>query len=244
MKLKVVNSNSSGNSYALDTGEEILLIEAGCKMADVKKAIDYRLADVVGCIVTHEHGDHAKCAVEYARFGVNVYGPEALKNKKDFPYGKFMPLTESITKKIGSFSVTPFVNHHDVPIFGYLIYHKDMGVMLFSTDSYKIDMALTGINHFLIEANYSDAIIKENFKNGKIDKHQVDRIMLSHMSLDYCVKYLRDCQADRTARTITLCDLSDRNSDPKQFRDTVAGAFAIPTFIAQRGLVINLCTSV
>ena len=240
MKLKVVNSNSSGNSYALDTGEEILLIEAGCKMADVKKSIDYRLADVVGCIVTHEHGDHAKCAVEYARFGVNVYGPEALKDKKDFPYGKFMPLTESITKKIGSFSVTPFVNHHDVPIFGYLIYHKDMGVMLFSTDSYKIDMALTGINHFLIEANYSDAIIKENFKQGKIDKHQVDRIMLSHMSLDYCVKYLRDCQADRTARTITLCHLSERNSDPKQFRDTVAGAFGIPTHIAHRGAIISL----
>jgi phosphoribosyl 1,2-cyclic phosphodiesterase len=240
MKLKVVNSNSSGNSYALDTGEEILLIEAGCKMADVKKAIDYRLADVVGCIVTHEHGDHAKCAVEYARFGVNLYGPEALKGKKDFPYGKFMPLTESITKKIGSFSVTPFVNHHDVPIFGYLIYHKDMGVMLFSTDSYKIDMALTGINHFLIEANYSDAIIKENFKQGKIDKHQVDRIMLSHMSLDYCVKYLRDCQADRTARTITLCHLSERNSDPTIFRNTVSGAFGVPTFIAQKGLVVEL----
>jgi phosphoribosyl 1,2-cyclic phosphodiesterase len=240
MKLKVVNSNSSGNSYALDAGEEILLIEAGCKMADVKKAIDYRLADVVGCIVTHEHGDHAKCAVEYARFGVNVYGPEALKGKKDFPYGKFMPLTESITKKIGSFSVTPFVNHHDVPIFGYLIYHKDMGVMLFSTDSYKIDMALTGINHFLIEANYSDAIIKENFKQGKIDKHQVDRIMLSHMSLDYCVKYLRDCQADRTARTITLCHLSERNSNPKMFADRVAGEFGVPTQVAAKGVVVEL----
>lgn len=240
MKLKVVNSNSSGNSYALDTGEEILLIEAGCKMADVKKAIDYRLADVVGCIVTHEHGDHAKCAVEYARFGVNVYGPEALKGKKDFPYGKFMPLTESITKKIGSFSVTPFVNHHDVPIFGYLIYHKDMGVMLFSTDSYKIDMALTGINHFLIEANYSDAIIKENFKQGKIDKHQVDRIMLSHMSLDYCVKYLRDCQADRTARTITLCHLSERNSSSRLFHDAVAGAFGVPVSCATKGLVVEL----
>ena len=240
MKLKVVNSNSSGNSYALDTGEEILLIEAGCKMADVKKAIDYRLADVVGCIVTHEHGDHAKCAVEYARFGVNVYGPEALKGKKDFPYGKFMPLTESITKKIGSFSVTPFVNHHDVPIFGYLIYHKDLGVMLFSTDSYKIDVALTGINHFLIEANYSDAIIKENFKQGKIDKHQVDRIMLSHMSLDYCVKYLRDCQADRTARTITLCHLSERNSNPKMFADRVAGEFGVPTQVAAKGVVVEL----
>ena len=240
MQLIVINSNSSGNAYALDTGKEILLLEAGMKMADVKRAIDFRLANVVGCVVTHEHGDHAKCAVEYARFGVDIYGPEALKEKKDFPYGRFTALTESFTKKIGSFSVTPFKNCHDVPIFGYLIYHKDLGVMLFSTDSYKLEMTLTGINHFLIEANYSDAIIKENFKQGKIDKHQVDRIMLSHMSLDYCVKYLRDCQADRTARTITLCHLSERNSDPKQFRDTVAGAFGVPTFIAAKGIVVGL----
>ena len=240
VRLICVGSSSLGNSYALDDGKEILLIEAGCKMTEVKRSIDFRLSDVVGCFCTHCHSDHAKYATEYAKFGVNVYGPEDIAKKKDFPFGKFMSLTESITKKIGSFSVTPFVNHHDVPIFGYLIYHKDLGVMLFSTDSYKIDVALTGINHFLIEANYSDAIIKENFKQGKIDKHQVDRIMLSHMSLDYCVKYLRDCQADRTARTITLCHLSERNSDPKQFRDTVAGAFGVPTFIAAKGVVIGL----
>ena len=48
MKLIVINSNSSGNAYALDSGSEILLIEAGCKMAEVKRHIFYRLQDVVG----------------------------------------------------------------------------------------------------------------------------------------------------------------------------------------------------
>jgi phosphoribosyl 1,2-cyclic phosphodiesterase len=229
-----------GNAYAIDSGKDILLLEAGCKMTEVKRAIDFRLQDVAGCIVTHEHGDHAKYAVEYARFGVDIYGPKAIKEKKDFPYGRYTTLVESMTKKIGSFNVTAFHNHHDVEIYGYLIFHPDMGVMLFSTDSYKLSMTLTGIDHFLIEANYSDDIIKENFKKGKLDKHQVDRIMLSHMSLDYCIKYLRDCSADRTAKTITLCHLSERNSDPKIFHDAVAGAFAVPTFIAQKGLVVEL----
>lgn len=248
MKLIVINSNSSGNAYALDSGSEILLLEAGMKMADVKRAIDFRLADVVGCIVTHEHGDHAKYATEYAKFGVNIYGPASLEEKKRFPYGKFTVCRGSVTTRVGSFSVTPFENFHDVPIFGYLIHHRDMGTLLFSTDSYKIPMTITGVNHFLIEANYSDSILKENVWSGKVDKAQADRIMLSHMSLDYCIQYLRDCfsacQGSASAKTITLCHLSERNSDHRQFRSTVASAFGIPCYIAQRGTIIELSKDV
>lgn len=56
MKLIVVNSNSTGNAYALDSGSEILLLEAGVKMAEVKRCINYRLSDVVGVCVSHSHG--------------------------------------------------------------------------------------------------------------------------------------------------------------------------------------------
>jgi len=56
MKLIVTGSNSSGNQYALDSGTEILLLEAGCKMAEVKKHINFRLKDVVGVCVSHSHG--------------------------------------------------------------------------------------------------------------------------------------------------------------------------------------------
>lgn len=241
MRLITIASSSAGNAFALDAGNEILLLEAGCKMADVKRAIDYRLADVVGCIVTHEHGDHCKYATEYAKFGVDVYGPQDIADKKQFPYDRFHALTAEKTYHIGDFDVVPFANHHDVPIFGYLIRHKEMkGTMLFSTDSYKIGMTLRGIKHFLIEANYSDALLKENVWNGNINKAQADRIMLSHMSLDYCIQYLRDCEAEKSAKTITLCHLSERNSDPDLFQKTVAGAFGIPTFCAHKGLIVDL----
>lgn len=255
MRLIVINSSSMGNAYALDSGDEILLLEAGVRMAEVKKAIDFRLKDVVGCVVTHEHGDHFKHASEYAKFGIDIYGHKDIPEKrKQFPYGKFHTLKEGSTKAVGSFRVVPFANHHDVPIFGYIIWHKDMGSLLFSTDSYKISQAVTGINHFLIEANYSDELLKQNVWSGRIDKAQADRIMLSHMSLEYCIKYLRDCQVTALpspsargrkkfagiTRTITLCHLSERNSDPELFRRKVAGAFGIPCFIAQRKAIIEL----
>jgi ribonuclease BN (tRNA processing enzyme) len=101
-------------------------------------------------------------------------------------------------------------------------------------------MTLRGINHFLIEANYEDSMLKENVHNGSISKAQSDRIMLSHMSLNYCIEYLRDCEADKSAKTITLCHLSERNSNQQVFRDTVAGVFGIPTYIAHKGTIVEL----
>ena len=238
-RLICVNSNSSGNSFALDTGSEILLLEAGCKMADVKRSIDFRLKDVVGCITSHRHGDHAKYATEYAKFGVKVYCNKDVADSKSFPYDSCKIIESGKTYRIGSFSVTPFDVAHDVPCQGFLIKHNDFGIMLFATDTFKIPIAVTGIDHYLIEANYCDEMLKDNVWNGKINKAQADRIMLSHMSLQYTVKYLQECKSEN-AKTITLCHLSERNSDPKQFRDTVAGTFGVPVFVASRGTIVEL----
>ena len=185
-------------------------------------------------------GDHCKYATEYAKVGVNVYGPQDIADKKQFPYGKFTALQPEKTVKIGSFMVVPFANYHDCPIFGYLINHPDCGSILFSTDSYKLGMTLRGVNHFLIEANYSDELLKQNVWNGNINKAQADRIMLSHMSLEYCIDYLKDCEAEKSAKTITLCHLSERNSNQEHFQTAVAGSFGVPTYIARKGTVVEL----
>ena len=60
MKLIVLGSSSSGNCYILDNGNEALIIEAGIRFQEVKKALDFNLRKVVGCVVTHAHNDHAK----------------------------------------------------------------------------------------------------------------------------------------------------------------------------------------
>lgn len=243
IKLRVISSSSAGNAYALDSGKEILLLEAGIKMADVKKAIDYRLKDVVGCIISHTHGDHAKYATEYAKFGVKIYCNQDVADKRQFPYGTSSVVRDGITVKIGSFRVVPFDVAHDVPCFGYLIKHSEMGVLMFVTDTYKVPMNITGIDHYLIEANYSDELLKQNVWNGKINKAQADRIMLSHMSVEYTIKYLRDCSVcgcATTTKTITLCHLSERNSDPAMFKSAVESALGVPCNIARKGLVVEL----
>lgn len=56
LKLKCCGSGSSGNSYALISDNEILLIDAGMKIMDIKRMCEWNVRGIVGCIVSHEHG--------------------------------------------------------------------------------------------------------------------------------------------------------------------------------------------
>lgn len=239
VRLICIASSSSGNSFALDAGSEILLLEAGIRHSLVTKAIGFRDDKVVGCLISHRHIDHAKYAEEYVSRGVKVYCNQDVKDAKKFPFGTCEVMEIGKTISIGSFRVSALPLHHDVPTYSYLIQHPDMGVAFFALDTYKLDAIINGVDHFIIEANYDDRILKANVEDGKIDRAQANRLMLSHMSVKNTVHYLKECHAEKS-RNIILCHLSERNSDPEMFRQTVAGAFGVPTYIAEKGTVVQL----
>lgn len=56
MLLGTIATGSTGNSYYIkaDNGE-ILLLDAGIPIADIKRGIDFEVGSVVGCVVTHRH---------------------------------------------------------------------------------------------------------------------------------------------------------------------------------------------
>lgn len=56
MLLKVIGSGSKGNSYVLESENEALILDAGCRIKDVLKAIDYNVSKTCGVLITHEHG--------------------------------------------------------------------------------------------------------------------------------------------------------------------------------------------
>ena len=74
MKLIVIGSSSKGNSYALQAESgEILLLEAGVPLKEVKKAIGYKTEKVVGVLVSHIHVDHCKYIKDYIKACLGVY---------------------------------------------------------------------------------------------------------------------------------------------------------------------------
>lgn len=56
MFMKTIGSGSSGNCYILDSGKEILVLEAGVPFSDVKEIIDYQTSRIIGVLSSHEHG--------------------------------------------------------------------------------------------------------------------------------------------------------------------------------------------
>lgn len=250
MKLVCIGSSSVGNAYALDAGGEILLLEAGIRHTLVSKAIGFRDDKVVGCLVSHHHIDHAKYVEEYSRRGVKIICNQDVANRKKLEMGRRHIFQKPLdTFSVGSFRVCPIPLHHfnndgsECPCHGFLIHHESMGNLFFASDTYKLDFYLSGVDHWLIEANYDDRILKANVEDGKIDRHQANRLMLSHMSLDNTVRFLRDCSVGcgtSATKSIILCHLSERNSDPAQFKSAVESATGVPTYIACKDLVVEL----
>ncbi len=55
LMLKTIATGSNGNSYALMNDNGMLLLDLGVSAKTIKKAIDFRVSDIVCCLVTHKH---------------------------------------------------------------------------------------------------------------------------------------------------------------------------------------------
>lgn len=57
MFVRCIGTGSSGNCYALyDNVGKILLLDLGLARKQILRGIDFNVSDVVGCVVSHEHG--------------------------------------------------------------------------------------------------------------------------------------------------------------------------------------------
>ena len=72
MVLRCLGSGSSGNCYVLQGSEESLVIECGVDFQQVMEAVNWHLSEIVGCVVSHRHGDHAKFLDKFLERGINV----------------------------------------------------------------------------------------------------------------------------------------------------------------------------
>lgn len=216
MKLKVIGSNSSGNCYILDNGTEALIIEAGCKLHDVQVALEFDLKRVVGAIITHEHGDHSKYVANLLSYGIDVYASPGTLAALDIEKShRSKPIKRFCHYNIGGFSIQPFdVLHDAAEPFGYIIRHKDIGKLLFLTDTVYTQYKFPELTQIVVEANYCEEIIDRKLKEDR--KFLRDRIIQSHMSIQTCVELLKANDLSKVMN-IVLIHLSENNSHEEQF---------------------------
>ena len=238
MKLTVLASGSKANCYLLHSESEALVIEAGVSLLKVKKALDFRLDIIKGCIVTHRHKDHARALVAYANAGINILAPDDVF-KEHQGHHRFCAVVPGKGYTLGSFKVIPFEVQHDVPCYGYLIDHPDAGRILFLTDTYLCEYTFPGLNHILIQANYCDEILEENILAGIEHPGKRERLLTSHMELKTTQAVLM-AQDLSKVENIVLIHLSDRNADEERFVEEVKKVMGKVVSIGKSGLEMDV----
>jgi phosphoribosyl 1,2-cyclic phosphodiesterase len=240
VKFRVLGSNSKGNCYLLQNENETLIIEAGISFKEIKIALDFNLRSVCGCLITHEHGDHSKAVKDVLKSGIRVYTSKGTIEALELNNYISKPIKAFEQFKVSGFTIMPFDVHHDVaePL-GFLINHKDMGTVLFATDTSYLEYRFKELTGILIECNYSEEILLRNMDNGSIDSSTGARIASTHMSLENC-KELIKANDNPKLKNIVLLHLSDGNSNAKEFKEVMEVLTHKMVHIADKGLEIKL----
>lgn len=228
MKITCIASGSKGNAYLIDDGVSTLLVECGVKMDMIKKATNYRLSRLAGCLISHEHNDHAKCCKNLLLRGIKIFASKGtLESIGVYGQRGTFALDTNITVEtaVKTFSIRVFKVHHDAkePT-GFLIHSNNTNEnLLFITDSYYCDYSFKNLDYIMIECNHLTEKLEHQLcspnRNTFVDIH-IKRLMRSHMSLDTCIDFLKSCDLGKT-KEIMLLHLSDANADEKFMKSEV-----------------------
>ncbi|MDR3246060.1 MAG: MBL fold metallo-hydrolase, partial [Prevotellaceae bacterium] len=233
MKLTILGSSSSGNCYLLHNENEALVVECGVKFMEVKKALNFDISIISGCIVSHEHGDHARYINEYLDAQIPVWTTAGTLENIVLKSAKATLIIEyKIEFTVGNFRILPFDVMHDcAEPAGFLIRHKECGTVLFATDTYYLRHKFKGLNNILIECNYSEDILFANINSGKLPAMVAERALQSHMSYDTCRKTLLANDLTKV-NNIVLIHLSAGNSNEIEFMQGIQEATGKTVHIA------------
>lgn len=242
MQLNVIGTGSSGNGYVLQNDDEALIIECGMPLKYAVDALGGNLRKVVGCLVTHSHGDHAGYIKQYAR-SFNIFATSGTLEEKGVKDGDFhyhaVPLLCGF--KVGNFVVKPFDTEHDTKeSCGFIIYHPDIGVMLFLTDTHHVKYKFSfPFDYIFVECNHTDEMVDKSMKDGIIPQKVGLRTKATHMSLQRCLTFLSENDL-RNLKAIVLIHMSKNNGDETLFVNKVMEATGKAVYAAKKGFELVL----
>ena len=213
MKFESLASSSAGNAYIVSDRDTRILVECGVTHKKLQKLAGFSLSEFKACLVSHEHKDHAKCALDLIARGMDVYMSAGTAAALETDGAQLIEHLEQFN--VGSLDVVPFTTFHDAaePL-GFLIKSRvDGDVLAFATDTVNLRYKFPGLNILAIEANYDKHVLDRCEKLPDKVRH---RITNSHMEIDTLCDYLRTLDLS-ACREIHLLHLSDSTSREAEF---------------------------
>ncbi len=219
--IQVLASGSAGNCYRVTDGSTPLLIECGVRFRDIQQWLEFRVCDLGGCLVSHEHQDHARAASEMMRAGVDCYMSRGTQEARGV-HGHHLRIIRAREEfTVGTWRVLPFETQHDAaePL-GFLLANRNGEKLLYATDTYYVRYRFRGLTHIMVECNYALDILRANVESDVVPGVLKNRVLRSHMSLEHLKDFLRANDLSRV-QEIWLLHLSDDNSDAARFKREV-----------------------
>lgn len=228
MKFETIASSSAGNLYTVtDVDGNRLAIECGLSLARMREALDFKLSELHGVLVSHSHDDHCHAARDIMRVGgTHVYASHQTLASIEYGYlGR--NLDPGVIEEIGAFHVLPFKTNHDTPgSLGFVVL-SSCGALLFAIDTSHVPDRFLGLTHIAIECNFALDLLHESHAEYRT------RVVKNHMSLERVIETLRTTDLSKV-REIHLLHLSDAHSDAERFRREVEAATGKPVHVAPK----------
>ena len=190
MTLKTISTGSDGNSFVLtNDNSKHLLIEAGLPIGQIKKGLDFDIANLQGVIVSHEHLDHSLSVRKLKSMGIKTYTPY-----------KFAEIKRARVK-IGDFTIESFpVPHNGVENRGFIITVDGQKICYLCDLEYcPFDLSKQDINILICECNYISDLVDDSLPN-------IVHKTLGHCELSTTIGIINNCK--KHLRKVVLVHMS------------------------------------
>ena len=216
MKLKCIATGSTGNCYTLTSESgETLILDCGIPIKEIKKGLNWNVKDVVGAICTHSHQDHSLSVYTFRRMGIPVYAPYISQKPMAIGSGAFRIQSFDLTTVDGRWTHTD-ADGTECPCYGFLITHKEMGKLLYITDTELIKWRFKDINHILLGVNYDKDLVDT-------DNPKANHVFRGHLSIDTACDFVKANDSD-SLQNVIMCHLSSENADKDSFIEKMKNA--------------------
>jgi phosphoribosyl 1,2-cyclic phosphodiesterase len=227
-------SSSRANAHIISDGISPLLLDCGLSIKELRRRSGFGLTDLVGVLVTHEHKDHSRAALDLMRAGIDVYMTAGTAEALGLDHHRLQVIQAKRQFQVGDWIILPFETQHDAkePV-GFLLANSEGERLLYATDTYYVRYKFPGLTHIMVECNYALDILQANLEAGVVPTALKNRLLKSHFSLDNVKAFLKANDLSMV-QEIHLIHLSDGNSDAERFKREVQAVTGKPVFIAEK----------
>lgn len=222
MNIKTIASSSAGCCYIIESNGKHLIIDIGVPLKRIREALNHDLSSVVGCLISHSHGDHCKYAKQLEKeTSVPIWCTTGTG------IGCELKLAKIITGnkiKVGNFQILPVKLFHDVENFGFLI-QDGSDSLFYATDTVKVPYTFPELKKVMIEANHSFELMLQS----GMHKSVVERTAETHLDIDRAIDFIK---RHPDLEEIHLLHLSSSHSDAGLFKKMAQDASGVPVYVA------------